>query len=232
MSALRFRYQTSEFGAHDIHFRSLRDRQQFDDADGAADALGISSASWPLFGMVWPSGEVLAQLMASYDIDGRRVLEIGCGVGLASLVLNARMADITATDIHPAAEAFLKHNIALNNGRPIPFLRTAWEDEQNDLYGIFDLIIGSDLLYERQHSATLSHFIEHYAKPTCEVLMVEAGRGYGGKFTRDMASLGFSQKLLTAIAPSTDADNYRGKIHRFRRVAVPAAAPDIPVKDH
>jgi hypothetical protein len=43
-------------GVADLIIRSLLDRQQFDDADGAAEALGISSAAWPLFGLLWPSG--------------------------------------------------------------------------------------------------------------------------------------------------------------------------------
>ena len=81
MAAIRYRYQTTEFGHHDIHYRSLRDRQQFDDDYGEAESLGISSASWPLFGMFWQSGEVLAELMTDYNINSRRILEIGCGVG-------------------------------------------------------------------------------------------------------------------------------------------------------
>ena len=56
MSSLRFRYQTLEFGNADIHVRSLRDNQQFSDDDDIALKLGISSATWPLFGVVWASG--------------------------------------------------------------------------------------------------------------------------------------------------------------------------------
>ncbi len=78
----------------------LRDVLQFEDPDGVAGKLGISSAAWPIFGVIWPSGEVLANLMLDYQIKGKRVLEVGCGIALASLVLNQRDADITATDHH------------------------------------------------------------------------------------------------------------------------------------
>lgn len=123
MSPLRFRYQTIEFGELDIHLRTLRDRQQYDDPGGITEGLGISSASWPLFGIVWASGEALARLMLHYQVAGRRILEVGCGIGLASLLLNQRMADITATDQHPAAGQFLQHNARLNNCREIPFVK-------------------------------------------------------------------------------------------------------------
>lgn len=101
MSVVRLRYHTIEFGELDIHLRTLRDNQQFSDDEGEAEALGISSAFWPLFGIVWDSGNVLAHLMVEYEIVGLRILEVGCGIALASLVLNHRLADITATDYHP-----------------------------------------------------------------------------------------------------------------------------------
>ncbi|MCG8415996.1 MAG: protein N-lysine methyltransferase family protein [Pseudomonadales bacterium] len=217
MSSIRYRYQTAEFGEHDIHYRTLRDRQQFSDDLGVASALGISSAMWPIFGVVWPSGVILARLMASYDIDSRRILEMGCGIGLASLVLNERMADISATDIHPRAGDFLQYNSQLNNGRHIPFFRTGWEDDQIERHGFFDLLIGSDLLYEKYHPKALSMFIKMYAKPKCEVLMVEAGRGYRKNFGFRMESLGFTMSELEDIDHSFVTDGFGGKVLRFRR---------------
>ena len=47
-------------GVDDIVIRSLLDRQQFSDPLGDALAQGISSAAWPMFGLLWPSGAQLA----------------------------------------------------------------------------------------------------------------------------------------------------------------------------
>lgn len=154
MSTLRYRYQTIEFGDIDIHLRTLRDRQEYSDDDGVAARLGIHSSNWSLYGVVWASGEMLARLMLEHEIEGKRILEVGCGIGLASLVLNHRDADITATDYHPNVEAFLEENTRLNNGRKIPFVRTGWGDKLTEL-GEFDLIIGSDLLYEYDQAELL-----------------------------------------------------------------------------
>lgn len=217
MSPVRYKYQTVEFEQFDIHFRALRDRQQYDDEHGEADDLGISTASWPLFGMIWPSGEVLAKLMASYDIDSRRVLEMGCGIGLASLVLNEREADISATDIHPRAGDFLQHNTQLNNGKHIPFFRTSWIDNQIESHGIFDLLIGSDLLYEPDHPRDLALFVKKYAKPRSEVIVVEGGRGYSRRFKYRMEALGFSVDELAESDQGEKVENFKGKILQFRR---------------
>ncbi|MDH5737531.1 MAG: histidine kinase, partial [Gammaproteobacteria bacterium] len=172
MSGLRYRYQTVEIDNTDIHLRTLRDTQQFADINGAAEKLGVSPSSWPLFGIVWDSGKILAHLMQNHDIEGKRILEVGCGMALSSLILNRRFADITATDYHPEAERFLINNVKLNDGRPIPFYRSDWNSENRAL-GEFDLIIGSDILYEPDHARLLSGFINRHAKPECEVIIVD-----------------------------------------------------------
>ncbi|MBF0456046.1 MAG: methyltransferase domain-containing protein [Magnetococcales bacterium] len=190
-SSVRIRYQTIEFGKMDIHIRSLRDRQEYSDPIGTAFDLGIYSSSWSLFGVIWASGELLAHLMSEYEIKGLRILEVGCGIGLASLVLNHRSADITATDYHPEAETFLMENAKLNKDESIPFLRANWSEEQ-DALGKFDLIIGSDLLYEMGHAKALSNFINRHANPGCKVILIDPGRSHHSKFSKRMIELGYS----------------------------------------
>lgn len=113
MTNLRISYQTIEFGNIDIHLCTLRNKQEFYDPEGIAEKLGISSATWPIFGIIWPSSLVLAHHMSNYDIGSKRVLEIGCGTALSSLLLNKRNVDITATDYHPETESFLNRNTSL-----------------------------------------------------------------------------------------------------------------------
>ena len=55
-------------GVDDLVIRSLLDRQQFADHDGAAERLGISSAAWPLFGLLWPSGALLAARLGARPV--------------------------------------------------------------------------------------------------------------------------------------------------------------------
>ena len=216
MPPLRVRYQTFEFENRDIHVRTLRDNQQYCDVDGAAEKLGISSATWPFFGLIWDSSLVLAHFMRDFNISGKRILEAGCGIGLASLLLNSRLADITATDYHPEAGNFLMENTKLNHGKIIPFIRTGWEDENVKL-GRFDLIIGSDLLYERNHPAILSGFIDLHVKPVCEVILVDPGRGNHAQFSRNMVKLGYSHSQSRPDDTAYLLKPFRGKILRYNR---------------
>lgn len=216
MPVLRLRYQTIEFGDADIHVRTLRDNQQFSDDDGVASDLGISSATWPLFGVIWTSGEVLARLMLGYQVEGKRILEVGCGIALASLVLNHRVADITATDYHPEAGQFLIENVKLNNGPAIPFVRTGWADESIDL-GKFNLIIGSDLLYEEDHVGDLSTFIDSHARQECEVIIVDPGRGQGNRFSKAMQELGYNPSQIKPVSTTQMSESFSGKILHYNR---------------
>ncbi len=190
MTKLRLNYQTIEFGDTDIHVCSLRDRQQFYDPEGMAEKVGISSASWPIFGVVWPSSLVLAHFMDDYQTDGKRILEVGCGIALTSLLLNKQDVDITATDHHPEVHGFLDRNTQLNGDRSIAFRQLDWCDVTAQL-GLFDIIIGSDLLYEDQHIELLANFIQAHAKPQCEVILVDPGRGRKNKISKRMAGFGY-----------------------------------------
>lgn len=217
MSSLpRIRYQTIEFGDVDIHVRTLRDHMQYIDMNGVAEELGISSATWPIFGVVWTSGRILAHHMVDFKIEGKKILEVGCGIGLASLVLNHRLADITATDYHPEAEAFLMENVLLNKGKKIPFFRTGWGDESSIL-GRFDLVIGSDLLYERGHAEILSQFIDQHTTPHCEVILVDPGRGNQGRFSRNMAALGYSHSGYKPDKTKSPEPAFNGRILSYLR---------------
>ena len=213
---LRLRYQTYEFGAIDIHVRMLRDRQQYSDDEGIAERAGVSEASWPLFGVVWPSGELLAQLMCEYEIEGKRILEVGCGMGLASLLLNHRGADITATDYHPEAGKFMQENTRLNNDAEITFVRTGWGDEKTGL-GEFDLIIGSDLLYEPDQVELLPVFIEQHAHANCEVIIIDPGRGLHPRFSINMLKLGFQHAQEKPGGSDYMNDRFKGQILTYNR---------------
>lgn len=216
MTSLRYNYQTIEFGETDIHLCTLRDKQEFHDPEGIAEKLGISSAFWPLFGVIWPSSLVLAHVISDYQIGRKRILEIGCGIGLSSLLLNKKHADITATDYHPEVGKFLLRNTELNDDKPITFERTDWADS-NDTLGLFDLIIGSDLLYEDKHIDLLANFIEAHSKPTCNVILVDPGRGRKNKITARLLDFGFSSSHSKPVHTDYLDKVFKGYILKFSR---------------
>ena len=216
-------------GAASLQICSLLDREQFADPLGEAAALGISSAAWPLFGLVWPSGLQLAANMAARPLVPRqRILEIGCGLALASLVCHRRGADVTASDCHPLARRFLLRNTALNDLPPLRYRHGHWgvagttltTDAPLDMtpvHGRYDLIIGSDVLYERDELGHLARFIDRHALPSAEVLIVDPNRGNRSAFNRRMAGAGFALHDMLLSEPLADGRAYRGRLLSYRR---------------
>ena len=211
-------------GGADLEIRSLLDRNQFSDPLGEAEAAGISAATWPLFGQVWPSAQKLADLMQGWNIGGLRILEIGCGLGLASLVIHRRLGNITASDCHPLTETFLKFNLGLNALPALKYGTGNW-GRDNPALGAFDLIIGSDVLYERSHPAQLAEFIQRHAAIHAEVLIVDPNRSNRNAFHRAMAANGFSHQETAIDTPLDDGSPYRGRLLQYRRDVIQQLLP-------
>lgn len=217
-------------GADHLHIRSLLDRRQYSDPLDAASSLGISSAAWPMFGLLWPSARHLAARMAARPVRaGERILEIGCGLALASLVSHRRGADITASDCHPMAASFLDENLRLNDLPALPYRHGQWQPDDTPaapaggpqrVEGRFDLIVGSDLLYERDDSAALARFIARHVNLQAQVWIIDTNRGNRAAFVRQMAGRGFKLTETRIEAPAANGiAPYRGRLLSFQKAA-------------
>ena len=206
-------------GGQPYRLRVLSDIRQFADPDHHSARLGISSAQWSLFGQVWPAGRLLAQARSEFDIAGKRILELGCGIGLASLVLQRRGADIVASDVHPLTETFLAYNAALNELPALHYRQMRWDVPLPTL-GRFDLIIASDVLYEQHHAELLCGVIERHTLERAEVLITDAGRGNSGRFTRVLGGLGFDVQEARCAMKDGEPPPRRGRLLHYRRAAV------------
>jgi predicted nicotinamide N-methyase len=216
MSEVQTRNMTLSVGEQPYRLRVLDERYQYAGRNGEAARLGISPARWSEFGHVWPTTQLLAQAMLRTDIARRRVLELGCGIGLASLVLQRRGADVVASDTHPLAEPFLAFNAALN-ALPRPrFCRLRWDVPPATL-GRFDLIIASDVLYEPSQVQQLVDLIERHAQPRAEIVFTDPGEQNSARFSRLMAELGFDAGITRCPMNDGDPSPHRGRLLVYRR---------------
>lgn len=208
--------QNVQIGHLPLQLNTLKDRNQYYDPDKTAENAGVSPASWSLFGHLWPASLVLAAAVQELDIDNKRILELGCGLALPSLVLKQRGADVTASDYHPLSEKFLAENSKLNSIANIPFLPINWGSDNNNSEK-FDVIIASDVLYEPGQALLLAQTIKTLMTPTATVMLTCPGRGYRNKFARLMAEQGF--QLDEQRVPFNEGEKapYKGRLMIFTR---------------
>jgi predicted nicotinamide N-methyase len=242
MPSYRTKQQSVEVsGVKNLSIRSLLDQEQYFDPLGVAERLGISSGTWPLFGLLWPSSAHLAARLARRAVVlGETILEVGCGLALASLVGHRRGANMTASDVHPLTEVFLLENLRLNGLPPMKYRHGSWVEKTIDpeelpvsndsagialilpeVEGLFDLIIGSDLLYDRNATVALAGFIGRHSGERSEVWIADPERGNRPAFNLLMAAQGYSrqeERLDTSLSARQPA--YRGRMLIYRRSLV------------
>lgn len=145
----------------------------------------------PYWADLWPSARALARRLLDGPPLPGRVLELGCGVALPSLVLRARGADVLATDYYEDALRFARAN-AERNGLPALATRLVdWRDLPPEL-GRFGTVLASDVLYELRNAEALSEVLPRVVAPGGSALIADPGRVYRSVFEERMRALGWS----------------------------------------
>jgi predicted nicotinamide N-methyase len=149
----------------------------------------------PYYASLWPSAHGLARALweRRQALAGRRVLELGCGLGLPAIVAAKLGAEVTATDFHPDASRWLLANAEANHVR-IACETCDWNTPP--AWPPFDFVIGSDLLYERRSIPALAACIQRLCAPPGCVLLADPGRDGIAAFTDAMQGAGWRCDLL------------------------------------
>ena len=135
----------------------------------------------PYWAELWPSGLALARHVAGLELAGRKVLELGCGLGLPSLAAALRGADVLATDWAEDAIELMRRN-AERNGALLGVARVRWSEPELLLRAApWDLVLGADLLYEERNADQLAALLPRLGG---EILLAEPGRPYAKDFLR------------------------------------------------
>lgn len=155
----------------------------------------------PYFGVLWEASVGLSQHLSKLDLTNKKMLEIGCGLALPSFLITKMGGDIIATDFHADVPLFLELN-QKNNQTYFPYKVMNWRNEiertKTDL-GLFDLVIGSDILYESQHPLQVAIALIAFLKPGGKIILSDPGRAYIQKFITAMNDCGYKENFTTQV---------------------------------
>ncbi len=155
----------------------------------------------PYWAEPWPSGSALARCVAALDLAGERVLELGCGIGLPSLVAASRGANVLATDWAPEAVELVRENAAAN-GLHLEAAVLDWRHPPPVL-GRFELVLAADVLYEERNVSPLVDLLESVVAPAGRALVADPGRRHAAAFFAALAGRGWaSERVAAAEIPS------------------------------
>jgi predicted nicotinamide N-methyase len=134
----------------------------------------------PYWAELWDSAAGIGlHLIRHKELAIGNVLDLGCGMGLAGTVAAAMGARVTFADLEQPALLFARLN-SLPWRKRVRTRQLDWR--RNHLGEKFDLIIGSDILYEKSQWEFLEPFWRGHLAPGGSVLLGEPGRATGGMF--------------------------------------------------
>ena len=145
----------------------------------------------PYWAELWPSAVGLSEYLVSNGdiLKGKTTLEIGCGLGLPSLVAAALGADVTATDYLQDAVDFARRNAERNEIKNIRFETLDWRNTQG--LEAFDILLASDVVYERKHFEPLLKAFDSLVKPNGMILLSEPNRYIAEPFIEAVKGKGY-----------------------------------------
>jgi predicted nicotinamide N-methyase len=136
----------------------------------------------PYWAELWPSARALARRVGVLALHGARVLELGCGLGLPSIAAALAGGRVLATDWSPDAIAYAGRNATANDAR-IETAVASWSaPDELAARGPWDLVMGSDLLYERRNVDPLLDALERLVAPGASAILADPGRPAAAAF--------------------------------------------------
>lgn len=145
---------------------------------------------WPL---LWPPAVAMAKgvYRAPWPAE-TSVLEVGCGIGIASLAAAMRGWCVVASDNQADAVRLAVANAALN-GKAIEGLVLDW---RNPIDRTFDVILGCEVIYDEALHEPLLNLVSRMLAPEGEARFADHGRMHAPLFAKRAETAGFEVSLL------------------------------------
>jgi predicted nicotinamide N-methyase len=169
-------------------------QEEFDRSDGRM----------PYWAVLWPSATALAEaVVAGPPVAGRRVLDLGCGLGLAGLAALHRGAHVTFLDWEPVALEVARASAWAAGLSSLETVACDWRTPPP--LAPFDLVLGADLLYEARNGPAVARFLATHLAPGGEAWITDPGRLHAREFPADLAAAGLAVVSRTPLPPRDDA---------------------------
>jgi predicted nicotinamide N-methyase len=170
----------------------------------------------PYWAELWPSALALARHLSERDLGRMRVIELGCGVGLPTILALVQGAEVLATDHYEAALDFTAYNVRTNLDLEPEVSVLDWREPDIGRIGTYDLVLAADVLYERKNASALADLVPQLLAPGGEAIFADPRRDEAPVFLEAMERHGF-EDATEEITVEQPARGVKVLLHRMRR---------------
>ena len=174
---------TTDLSIRERHFRLLVPRS----IDRFVDTEDVFH-DFPLWSKIWKASIVLSEYLAGIPVEPeKRFLEIGGGMGLVGIIASAFGHRVTMTEYNPDALNYARANAETNSPSADSNLEITQLDwNRPRLEGLFDYIVGSEVIYKEEDFKPILRLFKKYLKPEGTIILAERVRKTSMEFFRQM----------------------------------------------
>ena len=172
----------------------------------------------PYWTYLWESSIGLARHVETIGtrLKDARILEIGCGFGLAGIVACQMGARVVFTDAEQEAVRFAQHNADQNGVEEnADFVQMDWNTPCFNCK--FPYILAADVIYEEHHWTPILSLLQDYLSPDGIALFSEPNRGNAIGFFKHIVDNGFTYQKST-VPVTLDRQTSQVSIYTVRHV--------------
>jgi predicted nicotinamide N-methyase len=142
---------------------------------------------FPLWAKIWEASLVLADYLAGLEPrPNKKILEIGCGLGLVGIIAASFGHRVVMTEVDEHALTFARANILLNHVTNIEVMGLDWTDPMAG--ESFDTIVGSEIAFRETDFKPLSDLFKTYLGAGGEIVLAEGIRETSLKFMKHLST--------------------------------------------
>ncbi len=177
---LQLTRRTLCFAGQKITFELPASEDQLLEAAIANETSGAADSD-PYWGALWETSPKTATMILQHQWAGRlKMLELGCGIGVTGIAALFAGHEVTFSDHATPAVRLAVHNAALNGFHNVNGRVFDWQQPPQTVQ--YDLVFGSDVLYDIAHHQSLLNTIHQTLTEDGIAWIGDAGRANAEKF--------------------------------------------------
>lgn len=182
-------------------------------AKDSAD-INVKDDRIPYWSEIWPSSIALAEYITENPeiVNGKNVLEIGCGLGLPGITAGLLNGHVMMTDYISEAIESAEYNWSLNINAKAKTQLLDWRNPE----GIkpAEVLLASDIAYESRSFIPILNALKSLVNKNGTILIAEPNRKFAADFFNGLSKAGFkSQKIIKSL--TQDGINYTISIYKL-----------------